>query len=140
MRTRIALAGLAAVAAAGLTGCSGSGSGGAHAASTPAPTVSTRSGPSTSAPAGSGSTTPASALITIKNFGYQLSGPVQPGQTVVVMNKDSVSHTVTADSGNTFNVNVSPSGKATFTAPRTAGTYPFHCTYHATMHGKLVVT
>jgi plastocyanin len=33
------------------------------------------------------------------------------------------------------------SGKtATFTAPTTPGSYPFHCEYHRTMHGVLVVT
>lgn len=79
-------------------------------------------------------------MITIKNFSYQVAGPVSPGAKVTVQNNDDVNHTVTADSGNAFNVNVpSNGGTASFTAPAKPGTYKFHCTYHANMHGQLVV-
>jgi plastocyanin len=78
-------------------------------------------------------------MITIRNFGYRVSGPVAEGQTVRVRNTDSVAHTVTADAGNAFGVTVPASGTAAFTAPRRAGSYRFHCAYHANMHGTLVV-
>jgi plastocyanin len=81
-------------------------------------------------------------MITIKDFNYHVSGPVSPGEKVVVKNNDNVNHTVTSDSGagKLFNVNVpSGGGTKTFTAPSKPGTYPFHCNYHAHMHGKLVV-
>lgn len=79
------------------------------------------------------------AMITIKDFNYRVSGPVHPGDKVTVKNLDNVAHTVTADTGNAFDVKVPPGTTKTFTAPPKAGTYAFHCTYHATMHGKLVV-
>lgn len=94
--------------------------------------------------AGSPASTPlrthaATATITIKNFAYQVSGPVSPDEKVIVRNDDSAMHTVTADSLRAFGVSVSPSATASFTAPRKPGSYPFHCAYHADMHGKLVV-
>jgi plastocyanin len=46
---------------------------------------------------------------------------------------------VTADTGDMFDVNVPASATATFTAPAKAGSYAFHCTYHAEMHGMLTV-
>jgi plastocyanin len=78
-------------------------------------------------------------VITIKNFGYSGSKSVSPGATVMVMNQDSTSHTVTADSGGAFDVTVSAGGTATFTAPSKPGSYPYHCNFHAEMHGSLTV-
>lgn len=58
---------------------------------------------------------------------------------ISVHNQDDTAHTVTADSGAAFNVNVPASGTATFTAPTRPGSYPFHCTYHANMHATLTI-
>ncbi|HEV3169500.1 MAG TPA: cupredoxin domain-containing protein [Actinocrinis sp.] len=55
-------------------------------------------------------------------------------------NKDSVEHTVTADSGNAFDVTIPAGGTASFKAPTTAGSYPFHCTVHPFMKATLVVS
>jgi plastocyanin len=55
------------------------------------------------------------------------------------MNKDSIEHTVTADSAGGFDVSVPSGGTATFTAPNAAGSYAFHCSIHPNMHGTLVV-
>lgn len=78
--------------------------------------------------------------ITINNLAF--SGPVSvaAGATVKVVNNDSTTHTVTADSGRAFDVTIQPGGTATFTAPSKAGPYPFHCKIHSTMHGALTVT
>ena len=66
-------------------------------------------------------------------------GPATAGATVTVENNDSVTHTVTADDGSSFDVTV-PAGKtATFTAPK-AGSYKFHCKIHSNMHATLTVT
>lgn len=81
-----------------------------------------------------------SAVITIKNFAYRISGRVNAGEKVTVRNEDDVAHTVTSDSGDAFDVNVPASGTASFVAPSKSGRYPFHCTYHSNMHGTLVVT
>ena len=62
-----------------------------------------------------------------------------PGATVSVMNMDSENHTVTSDAGSAFNVKATAGTTVTFTAPSKPGSYPFHCEYHANMHGVLVV-
>jgi plastocyanin len=109
-------------------------------ASSTAPTTSTTmSMPMSMGASAAPSASTASAMITIKNYGFTVSGPVSPGEKVSVHNDDSVTHTVTADTGNMFDVNVPASATATFTAPARAGSYAFHCTYHAEMHGMLTV-
>jgi plastocyanin len=77
--------------------------------------------------------------IIIKNFAFSGPAAVAPGAKITVTNDDTVAHTVTADTGNTFNVNANPGSSTTFTAPTKPGSYPYHCTFHATMHGVLVV-
>jgi plastocyanin len=85
-------------------------------------------------------TTPAANSIAIQNFEYGAPVTVSPGTVVTVTNLDSARHTVTADDGGTFAVDVAGSGgTATFTAPSTPGSYPFHCTYHPRMQGMLTV-
>lgn len=80
----------------------------------------------------------AQAEVTIANFAFT-STPVVVGTTVTVKNKDSTTHTVTADQGG-FSVTVNGGSTATFTAPTAPGTYKFHCNIHPTMHGSLTVT
>jgi plastocyanin len=78
--------------------------------------------------------------IVISDFAYAVRGPVKAGQQVIIVDKDEASHSVTADAGNAFDVRVSGGGgTSTFTAPSAPGTYAFHCRYHATMHGSLIV-
>jgi len=102
--------------------------------------TSTASSTGSAAAAGTGtSAAPASAaMITIKDFAFTTPSKVSPGAKVTVENKDSVAHTVTADTGNAFDDQAGP-GKSTFTAPTTPGTYSFHCSIHPEMHGVLVV-
>lgn len=113
------------------------------ASSTTSPGGSTSAGSSTP-PAGGTSSAPAktaAAKITIKDFKYQLPATVKPGQKITVTNSDNVNHTVTSDKGGVFDAVVdSNGGTKTFTAPSKPGKYPFHCTYHANMHGTLVVS
>ncbi|MBI3692371.1 MAG: cupredoxin domain-containing protein [Mycolicibacterium aromaticivorans] len=92
----------------------------------------TKASPSSAPPA-------AGPTISIADMKFSSPGPVSPGATVTVTNSDGVEHTVTADSGAAFNVEVGEKGTATFTAPSKPGTYPYHCTYHPAMHGQLVV-
>jgi plastocyanin len=71
---------------------------------------------------------------------YTVPTSVRPGQQMTVVNKDDPSHSVTADENNLFDIRVSGGGgQQSFTAPTTPGTYPFHCKYHANMHGLLTV-
>jgi plastocyanin len=81
----------------------------------------------------------ATATIAIGNFQFTSPPSVSPGATVAVKNADPTEHSVTADSGNTFNVDIEGGESATFTAPTTPGTYNYHCSYHPMMHGQLIV-
>jgi plastocyanin len=92
-----------------------------------------------STPATAKSAPPSAAQIVISGmqFGDQLT--VSPGAQVAVSNKDSAEHTVTSDTAGKFDSEVEGGAQSTFTAPTTPGSYPFHCTYHPSMHGVLVV-
>lgn len=90
--------------------------------------------------AGAASAATAAATITIRNFDFGTPLTVAPGAVVMVTNMDNAAHTVTADQGSAFDVDVrGGGGTATFTAPSAPGTYAYHCTYHPNMHGTLTV-
>ena len=80
-----------------------------------------------------------SADITMKDLSFKVAGPVASGATVTIKNNDTVTHTVTADDGTSFNLTVNAGATATFKAPTTAGIYKFHCNIHSSMHGVLTV-
>ena len=64
---------------------------------------------------------------------------VSVNTTVTWRNKDSVTHTVTSNSGSELNSG-NISGGGTFTHQfTTAGTYAYHCTIHSGMTGTVVV-
>jgi plastocyanin len=146
-RIPIAAAGLTALLA--LTACSSSGSGSPAATTAAAPPAVTSSAaaPTTSAPPAAGTSAAASqpsasaATITIKNFGFTGALTVKPGEKVMVVNQDSVAHTLTDKKTHKFDTgNVAGSGgTGTFTAPTKPGSYPFGCDYHPEMAGTLVV-
>ena len=99
------------------------------------------SGTSTSSPtaSGSGTATSAAATITIASMSYGEPVTVPPGAQIAVANNDPQEHSVTSDAAGPFTVDVDGNEKATFTAPSAPGEYPFHCTYHPSMHGTLIV-
>jgi len=137
---RIAARLWAVIAAAVLVGVISCGSSGGEPGSTPATTASSAAS-SIAAVSTSGSTAGASTtvIITITNFAYQGPDSVSPGSTVTVKNEDSQAHTVTSDQAGLFDAVVPGGGTVVFTAPTTAGSYAYHCTYHSNMHGTLVV-
>lgn len=96
--------------------------------------------PLTSAPSSPSASQAAGSEIVISNMSYTVPPSVSPGQQLTIVNNDSANHTVTADENNMFDIRVSGGGgSASFTAPTTPGSYPFHCKYHANMHGVLIV-
>ena len=96
--------------------------------------------PLTSAPSSPSASQAAGSDIVISNMSYTVPPSVSPGQQLTIVNNDAANHTVTADENNLFDIRVSGGGgSASFTAPTTPGTYPFHCKYHANMHGVLNV-
>ena len=92
------------------------------------------------ATSGPASATAATMAITIRDFGYGAPLLVAAGAALTITNMDSAAHTVTADDGSAFDVEVKGGGgTATLTAPSTPGTYTYHCRYHPSMHGTLTV-
>jgi plastocyanin len=94
--------------------------------------------------AAAGATTPAAAGsggLIIASFAYDPNPlTVTPGQVVSVTNRDGSTHTATSDTAGAFDSgDASKGAPVTFTAPTKPGTYTFHCAYHASMHGSLVV-
>jgi len=128
------------IAVTALVGLSGCGSSGGGPGSTPA-TAASSAASSVAAVSNPGSTagTSARVVITITNFAYQGPDSVSPGSTVTVKNEDSQAHTVTSDQAGLFDAVVPGGGNVVFTAPTTAGSYAYHCTYHSNMHGTLIV-
>jgi plastocyanin len=134
---KLLLAATVTAAVVGLTGCGSSGDT-SNAASTPKPSAPKT--PATSSPNSTTHARPAAAMITIKDFAFQGPSSVEPGAELMVMNSDAETHSVTSDTSGLFDVNVEPGATAKLTAPTKPGSYPYHCAYHATMHGTLVVT
>jgi plastocyanin len=86
-----------------------------------------------------GPTTPSAALITIANMKFGAPITVPPGAQVTIRNDDSAEHSVTSDTAGQFDVDVEAKQQGTLTAPSSQGEYKFHCTYHPSMHGTLIV-
>jgi amicyanin len=79
--------------------------------------------------------------VSIANMNYSPADlTVKKGTTVTWTNNDDVAHTVTADSGNTFDSGNLDKGKTFNFTFNNAGTFAYHCTYHPNMHGKVTVT
>ena len=65
---------------------------------------------------------------------------VRPGQTVTVVNRDQVAHTVTSSSAGFSTGDIQPGQSVTFTAPTPTGTFPDICSIHQYMSGTLTVS
>jgi plastocyanin len=79
--------------------------------------------------------------VSIKNFAFSPATlNIKTGTKVTWTNNDSVSHTVTSDSGTTLNSSTLAPGQSygvTFTNPVSVG---YHCSIHPMMKGTVVVT
>ncbi len=62
---------------------------------------------------------------------------IMAGNSVNWLNNDSVAHTSTGDN-NLWNANIAPGGSFSRTFP-TAGTFPYTCTIHPGMSGRVIV-
>ncbi len=79
----------------------------------------------------------ATSQITIEGSSFSVTGNVSNSDVLNVTNRDSFTHTVTADDG-TFNVEVN--GGETESLPALApGVYSFHCEIHTAMQGTLTI-
>jgi plastocyanin len=102
----------------------------------PAPATTTE--PADSAPAPSGEAQ-RSEKVEIVEFTY---GPdpvtVQVGGKVTWLNEDTAPHTATADDGS-FDTGTLDRGKLGSETFKEAGTFPYFCEVHPTMHGTVEV-
>ena len=105
------------------------------------PPVVSASQSATTTPSSTATTTASGTALAIASFVYSPDPlTVAPGAKVTVTNSDSAEHTVTSDTKGQFGSDDAKQGKpVTFTAPTAPGTYKFHCQYHASMHGTLIV-
>jgi plastocyanin len=89
-----------------------------------------------------GAATPAAAhgvAIEIKGFAYNpASIDVPVGTTVTWTNNDTTAHTVTQDGGGFSSPTINPGETYSFTFDK-AGTYTYHCEFHANMTGSITV-
>jgi plastocyanin len=94
-----------------------------------------------SASGSSSSTAAASTVhITISNFMFHaMTVTVKPGATVSVTNKDSVTHTLTANGGQFDTGDITQNQTKTFKAPMKPGTYSYICNIHQYMMGTIIV-
>lgn len=138
MNFRHGTAGLALMAALiGVIGCAArSGPSGevpeARSSGAPAATVSPNAGATEVRPV-------EEAVITVRDFAYELPSSVAPGATVTVVNEGEATHAVTAQDRATFEAVVAGGEATTFIAPEVPGAYPIICTYHPEISGTLIV-
>ena len=89
-----------------------------------------------------GSTSPPPATPNTINLSGSAFNPatitVARGTTVTWKNNDGMTHTSTSDTG-VWDTGDIVSGGTKTTTFNTAGTFPFHCIYHAGMKGTVVV-
>jgi amicyanin len=64
---------------------------------------------------------------------------INAGDTVIWTNRDSVSHTVTSDTGNELNSPTLSQNQQYSHTFATAGTFNYHCTPHSFMKAKVIV-
>lgn len=78
--------------------------------------------------------------IAIQNFAFAPARiVVTRGSKVTWENNDSVSHTVTADSGNTPHSQTLSHGQSYSVTFTERGTFSYHCSFHPGMTGEVVV-
>jgi len=79
------------------------------------------------------------ALVHISNFAFSpRNATIQVGQTVQWDNQDFVMHTATADDDSWDSGTLGPGATFSYTFT-TAGSFPYRCLVHGTMHGRVVV-
>jgi plastocyanin len=91
-------------------------------------------------PASISSGNPTVHTIEISNFAFSPATlTISVGDSVIWTNGDSVSHTVTSDSGNELSSSPLGNGQTYSHTFATAGTFSYHCSIHPMMKGTIVV-
>ena len=77
--------------------------------------------------------------VSIANFAFSPASLTIPvGDTVEWTNNQNVTHTVTSDTGTELSASLGP-GQTYQHIFMTAGSNPYHCSIHTTMHGSVTV-
>jgi plastocyanin len=78
--------------------------------------------------------------IEIANFAFSPpSVTVKVGTIVTFTNKDSTEHTATSDSEGVFDTGTLAQGQSMKVVMNKVGTFTYHCSFHAFMHGSIKV-
>ncbi|MEX2105964.1 MAG: cupredoxin family copper-binding protein [Solirubrobacterales bacterium] len=137
MRLKIAILTVLAALSLALVACGGDDSGETTTETQTATSESTTE-PEQSKPAPSGEAA-RSEKVEIVEFTYQPDPVVvQVGGKVIWQNEDTAPHTATADDGS-FDTGTLERGKLKSETFKQAGTYPYFCEIHPTMHGTVEV-
>jgi plastocyanin len=136
----LALPLLIVITLAVLAGC---GSTSAASGDTGAPTATSASGGATATAQPTSTTGAASSdnVVNVENFQFSPATLTVKAGTTVTFKGVSGDHTVTSDPGSpmAFDQGVSQGSSITITFAN-PGTYKYHCSIHASMHGTIVVT
>lgn len=136
MKSRALLAPALTVLVFALAACGGDGAGETPTRTQTAPATTPE--PSGNAPAPSGEAVRA-AKVEIVGFAYDPDPvTIQVGGKVIWLNQDAAPHTATAEDGS-FDTGTLDQGKLKSETFKQAGTYPYICTIHPTMHGTVEV-
>ena len=97
--------------------------------------------PATGNTSGTTSSNPQTYNIDIAGFAFAPSTlNVRVGDVIIWTNSDSVTHTITSDSGNELKSSSLSNGETYTHTFNTAGTYNYHCSIHSTMKGNVIVS
>lgn len=88
---------------------------------------------------GTPAATPGANEVWMKNTAFNpVTKTVAAGTTITWTNKDATDHDVTSNTGLFTSASLGQGGTFSFTFS-TAGTYNYHCTFHAGMNGTIIV-
>jgi plastocyanin len=82
---------------------------------------------------------PATYRVAIEDMQFRPAQvSVHAGDRIVFSNKDLFPHNVTADAKSFDSLDIAANAAWTYRATK-PGTYPYHCAYHPTMQGEIIV-
>lgn len=101
---------------------------------------STKSTTTTATPVTPAAAAVTSAKVAISNFKFVPPAlTLKQGGKITFTNQDSTEHTATADDGTSFDSGTLKQGQSKTVTFAKAGTFSYHCAFHAFMMAKVVV-
>lgn len=88
---------------------------------------------------GAGAAPAEASGVEIVGFAFTGDLTARPGETVQVVNRDGVPHTLTAGNGAFDTGVIAGEGNGSFSAPDSDGVIAFICTIHPSMTGQLTI-